>query len=324
MHHKQTMPSRKQQAWRYMQKARHSNAIPLLQEIIKSKPKDAEAQYMLGCSQASLGHWNEAIEALKHSIRIQPDVAQTHYALAGARIAAGQQAEAINSLHRALALNERMAEAHVVLANIFISEGKTDDARNSLKRALEIDPKMIDAHLGLAGIEQERGDYRESVPYLEQVLKHDANNVRALCAMADAKASLGQKKEARSFYRKALRIDHACLSAICGMALIYNFYGEYDKTTKLIDPLLKKNLYHPTLALAFLQSCHHSGQCKEAIDYTDKILEQPRLPRTAIKSLHFAAGRVLDRMAQYAAAFAHYKARNTPTISYRFSRPTCL
>ncbi len=304
------MPAGKQQARQKMSKGRYSEAIILLQKIIKLVPVDAEAQYMLGCSLARLGQLNEAIHAFEHSIKIQPNVAQTHFALSGAWLALGQQAEAINSLNTVLQLNEKMPEVHVALAKIQAKQGNIVEAHKHLERALEINPKISDASLALGSIQLESGDYKKALPYFEQALKYNSKNPEALCGMAISLGNQSRMKEARNYYRKAIRINPNNVEAVSGLAMIYNFSGEYDKAIDLIHPLLKKKIYHSTLSIAFLQSCKHSDRCQEAIDYVNEVLKQPGLSQFALKNMHFTAAEVMDRMQHYEAAFAHYKAGN--------------
>jgi tetratricopeptide (TPR) repeat protein len=306
----QAIHTGKQQAWQLIAKGRHTEAIALLRNVLRSAPNDAEAQYVLGCGHANLGQWNEAITALQSSIRLQPRVPQSHFALAGAWIALGQQDKAINSLQTTLELDDTMTQAHVALANLQITQGDSVKARGHLERALALDPNMIDAHLSLGRIEQEHGEHDKALPHFERALKSNPRNLNALCAMATSLANLTRKKDAEAYYRKALQIDPDCPEALCGLAMIHNFNGEFAKAAELIDPLLQKKTVHPALATAFVQCCKYNGRCEEAIDYINQVLQQPGLAGFTIKSLHFVAGKVLDDMGQYDAAFAHYKAGN--------------
>ena len=293
-----------------MRKGRHADAITLLQDVCSPAASNAETQYLLGCCHATLGHWNEAIKALQTSIQMQHDTPQSHYALAGAWIALGQLEAAAKSLRTTLELDETMVDAHVVLANLQISKGNSDNARTHLARALELDPKMSDAYLGLGAIELEQDNYKNALSYFEQALKCNSHNLKAMCAMATSLANLTRRDEAKAYYHKALRIDPNCVEALGSLAMIYNFNGEYAKSTRLINPLLQKNIYCSTLGVAFAQCCKHNGRCEEAIDYINQVLEQPSLTKAQIKALHFAAGKVLDSMGKYEAAFAHFKAGN--------------
>ncbi|MDH5570788.1 MAG: sulfotransferase [Gammaproteobacteria bacterium] len=308
---------KKQKAWRRMEKGDHSEAISILQKVIKSQPKDAEALYLLGCCQANRYLWKEAINSLESSIKIQPNVPQSHFALAGARIALGQLDDALNSLDTTLKLNPGLADAYVALGNIRIKQDNFIDAREHFNQALKIDSGSSDAYLGLGLLDQEAGDHKEAVVQLEKSLKYNSKSITTLCALANSLANLTKKNEAKALYRKALKIDKNCVEAQCSLAMIHNFNAEYDKAIKLIDPLLKKKILHPTLGIAFAQSCKHSDRCQEAIDYIDAILKKPGLSRFEVKGLNFAAGKILDGMKQYDSAFTHYKNGNE-AISYLY------
>jgi len=305
---------KKQKAWRKMEKGSHSEAIPLLQKVIKAQPNDAEAQYLLGCCQASRHFWNDAVRSFETSIKIQRDIPQSHFALAGTRIALGQFDEATVCLNEVLKLSPNMASAYVELGNIKVKQDDFIGAREDFDRALQIDVKTSDAYFGLGVLEQEVGDHKKAIDLFEKALKFNSKSVLALCALANSLANLTKKDEAKILYRKALKIDKNNIEAQSSLALIYNFNAEYDKAVKLIDPLLKRKIVHSTLGIAFAQSCKHSDRCQEAVEYIDIILKKPRLSRSEISGLNFAAGKVLDGMNKYDEAFSHYKNGNEAEI----------
>jgi len=301
---------KKQKAWRKMEKGAHSEAMPLLQKVIKSQPNDAEAHYLLGCCQASRHLWNEAIQSFEASVKNQNNVAQSHFALAGARLAVGQIDEAEFCIDAALKLNPNIPDAHAVLGKIKMKQDNIIEAKEHFEKAIKIDNKSSEAYFGLGVLEQESGYINKAVEQYELALKYNSKSVHALCALANSLSNLARKDEAKVLYRKALKIDKNCHEALCSIAMLHNFKGEYDNAIKLIDPLLKKKVRHSTLGIAFAQSCKRSGRCEEAIEYIDDVLKKPGLMASEIKGVNFAAGKVLDGMNQYDKAFAHYKAGN--------------
>jgi len=306
----QSLQIKKQKAWRKMEKGSHSEAMPILQKVLKSQPNDAEALYLLGCCQASRHLWNEAIKSLEASINTHANVAQSHYALAGARIALGQLDEAELCINKALKLNPNLPDAHVVLGSIKIKQNNVIEAKEHFEKALTIDNKSSEAYFNLGVLEQDDGFINKAVSKFELALKYNPKSVHALCALANALSNLTRKDEAKVLYRKALKIDKNCYEAQSSIAMLHNFNGDYDKAIKLIDPLLKKKVRHSTLGIAFAQSCKRSGRCEEAIEYIDDVLKKPGLTPSEIKGVNFAAGKVLDGMNRYDEAFAHYKAGN--------------
>ena len=310
MMNQQTLQVKKQKAWRKIEKSHYSDALLILKKLIKTQPGDAETQHMAGCCYASLKQWNEAKKHLRFSIKIQPNMPQSHYALAGVLKALGQTSESVNSLNNVLKLNNGHTEAYVALANIEIKEGKFANAGKHLQQALKIDPKMSDAYFAFGRLEQERGEHKISVSYYEQAIKHNAKSEKALCAMGNALGNLARKDEAMDFYLKALQVDPNSLESNSSLAILYSFNAEHDKAYQLIKPMLKKKIYHANLASAFARSCKHVDRCQESIDYIEMVLKQADLSNAQIKGLCFSAGKVLDSMGQYDAAFAKYKLGN--------------
>ena len=99
----QVLQVKKKKAWRKIEKGLYSDALLILNKLIKTQPGDAETQHMVGCCYASLKQWNEAQKHLQFSIKIQPNMPQSHYALAGVLKALGQTSDAENSLNNVFA-----------------------------------------------------------------------------------------------------------------------------------------------------------------------------------------------------------------------------
>ncbi len=308
---------KKQKAWKKMERGAHSEAISILNKVIKSQPDDAEALYLLGCCYATRQSWGEAISSFEKSIKINQGVAQTHFALAGARLALGQLDEAIRCLNETLKLNPSSADAHVILGDIQIKKDDFIGAREHFDKALKLNPKSSDAYLGLGLLERETGAHKKAIHQLELALKYNEKSVPAICALANSLANLTRKDEAKILYLKALKIDKNSVEAKSSLAMIYNFYGDYEKSLKLIEPLVKKQILHSTLAIAFAQSCKYSNRCEEAVDYINQVLKKQGLSRNEIKGLNFAAGKIMDNMKRYDSAFSYYRAGNE-AISYLY------
>jgi tetratricopeptide (TPR) repeat protein len=310
MYNHQHTPITRQQIVNLMQAGQHAEAIPLLQAACQSTPNNAEIPYLLGCSHARLGHWDAAVEALQHSIQLRSDVAPTHIALAGAWRALGRLDAAVASLETALQLDGNNADTHLALANEQILKGDLIDARDHLDQALALNPNMHQARLAMGHLEKTRGNYEQAIAQLETALEQEPQSLEGLCLLGSCLWILMRIPEAMASFQKALDIRPDCIDAVAGLAIAYEFTGEQDTAIALIEPLLGNGEYHIALAHAFGQTCKYTGRCREAIDYINETLKQPDLTIDSRKSLHFIAGKVLDAMEQYDAAFAHYKAGN--------------
>lgn len=289
---------------------RDAEAVPLLLHACTTIPTNAEAPYLLGCSLAKLGRWADAIAALKQCIQIRADIPQSHFALAGALIATGEQEAAATCLSKALSLNSGMIEARLALVEILIAREDYSAANEHLQRALTTHPRMSKVSLLMGQLEQASKDYKQAEGYLRHAVEQDPHSLPALCALGTCLSNLGRHQEAETVYRTALEIAPHHIDARSGLALVYEYIGEHTKAIALIDPLLGETRRETTLALAFARMCKQMGRCDEAVDYIDDTLTRPDLSRQTRATLHFDAGKALDRMEQYDAAFAHYKAGN--------------
>lgn len=295
---------------------RYAEAVPLLQSACAASPESAELHYFLGCAQARLGNNVDAATTLQYGIDLAPNVAQSHFALAGVQLALGFPNKAADSLQNALKINNAMPDVHVELAKLQIANRDFIPARDHLEQALKLKPQMGDAYLALGRLEQEMENHEKAIVYLEKALQYGPGSAHALCSMGASLVGLARMvnrvsiEEAAPYYRKALDVEPGYPDAIGGLAIIHDFTGEYDKAAELIDPLIKKGVRHAAIALAFARICRHIGRCQEAVAYIDDVLNNPGLSASTRKCLLFAAGKVLDEMRDYDAAFRYYRAAN--------------
>jgi len=122
--------------------------------------------------------------------------------------------------------------------------------------------------------------------------------------------NLSRETEAYACYERALAIDPDSVDARTGLALACEKSGNHDRAIELITPLLDRNIRHAGLAQVSARLCKRIGKCREAVGLLEAALTQPRQTRSARRSLHFTAGKLLDSLGEYDQAFAHFRSGN--------------
>lgn len=120
-------------------------AVSLLRRLVQRRPRDADAQLLLGTALALLPRRSEALEALNEAVRLRPDFAPGHNALGMALSRFVELEAARQAFERAIALDPQFAQAHVNLALVLVQLERSDDAEHHLERAIDIAGNAPDA-----------------------------------------------------------------------------------------------------------------------------------------------------------------------------------
>jgi tetratricopeptide (TPR) repeat protein/mono/diheme cytochrome c family protein len=108
--------------------------------LVRTDPKNVEAQTELGFIRFLEGKNKEAIERLTTAISLAPTNDKPHYKLGVVLRQEGRLAEAQAELETALKLNPSNNDAHGNLGVIFAEQGKLQLAEDQLRSALRINP----------------------------------------------------------------------------------------------------------------------------------------------------------------------------------------
>jgi tetratricopeptide (TPR) repeat protein len=136
----------------------HPRAVDLYLELLRRRPRHAEAANNLGTSYHALGELDRARDSYRRAIAIQPGYAAAWSNLSGVLAALGQPEEARTALAQSIRLDPSNLAAKVNLANERASRGASAEARILLEEVLRSDPEMAEAHYALARVLEARGD----------------------------------------------------------------------------------------------------------------------------------------------------------------------
>ncbi|MBF0308811.1 MAG: tetratricopeptide repeat protein [Magnetococcales bacterium] len=104
---------------------------------------NARALTMLGLSLGNQERWQEALPLLEEAVRLKPRMEQARRLLGRTLLALQHPEEALPHLESAVALGPQSAVNHLMLARAFRQLHRDDAARNHLRRARELKPNLI-------------------------------------------------------------------------------------------------------------------------------------------------------------------------------------
>jgi len=166
----------------------YRQALDIYTQVVKLKPRDADARNNLGAALYKLERFSEADEQFRKAIHLRPTYP-----------------EALCNLGAVLTWEANFTEAEV-----------------SLRRALKMSPNYLTARglLGKALLLQ--GRTREAKPHFEKALGKSANDFEALHGMGQIAMMEGRFEEAEQWFNRAMNIEASsriptALAALAGL-----------------------------------------------------------------------------------------------------------
>ena len=334
----------KQRALEQFQKGRLKKARELYEKACRQNPDDAEAWYMLGSVYGQAGAYDMAVKHLTRAAKLQPAALPVQCALGAAYKALGKLDEAEHCFRRALDIKPDFHDARLELAGILMNREKFGEAEELLRAALKAMPNNAAALHGLGEIRHARRDLEGAIQYYQQALKAAPNRPETHNRLGFALHTLGRLEEAIEHYRKAvalkpdfatayknlgstlmtagrldeadeafvkaLDIDPGFTDAIVSRASLLEKRNDPQGAYDILAPLLKRGVLHPGIGICLADICPKLERCEEAAGYLEDILAQPEIPEATREQMHYALGKLYDRLGRHDEAFRHFRKAN--------------
>lgn len=197
---------KKQQASALLQQHRLEEAKILLAQVCKTDRRDAEAWYLLGAVNHSLGSLDEAAACCRQVVDLQPGNADAHYSLGVLLQELGELENTVPHYQQALVVRPDFLEARSNLGRVFETLGRLEEAAQSYGQALNIDPKHPEVHYNLGNVLYRLGRFEEAAERFRQAIALRAGYAEAHHNLGNALLALGQADEAINCFRQAIAL----------------------------------------------------------------------------------------------------------------------
>lgn len=201
-----------EEAWSLLSKGHRAEAVQLLNQIIKARPRDADARLLLGSVLMEDGKRKESIAQLTEAVRLRPDSAKAQNALGEALNAFGEPQAALGPFEKAAALDPGFAQAQVNLGLVLLKSDEYAAAAPHLDRAVELLGRSPDAaypYYLRAKIDTERGRVKKAAADLELAVWLEPNFSEAWSDLGEARKILLDNAGALAAFRKAVEFAPA-------------------------------------------------------------------------------------------------------------------
>ena len=309
-------------------------------ELCAAYPLDADAWTKLALINRRLGMLPESERCAGRALAIDPRHAPAHHALGAALQDQGRTAEAVDCYRVATALRPEFVDAHYFLGNALRELGRFDEAIDSYRRAVRLNPDYLEALSNLGALLKEQGRYAPALKLLERARRIDPGSFRVLCNLggvlcalnrpeealphfeaaaainpdffdahlqrANTLQRLGRFDEALTSFREALRRRPDSPTAVAGIAEILEMRRELPQARALVGPLIEAGSLHPRALSVHAALAGDGAERASAASRLEGALASGRVDLIGTLHLHYALGKLYDRLGDYDKAFRHY------------------
>ena len=195
------------------QRARYSDALLLLREVVSKLPDLAMAHNSLAIVLRHLTRLEEAEASCREALRIAPEYAEVYNTLGDTLAALGRFAEAEACCREALRLQPEYAEAHTNLGMVLTALGRPDEAEICCREALRLNPGNGRAQLNLSATLAALGRPEEAEICCREALRLNPGAAEAHLSLGTVLIALNRLEEAESCYRQAVHLSGANFAA---------------------------------------------------------------------------------------------------------------
>jgi len=264
-------------------------------------PKSADARYVRGTIEQTLGETDKALAAFAEAARLQP--AEPKYTLAYAEmlVARTEPEAAVKVLQDATGQMPGRAEVYVALGDVLTALGRHGESVGAYRIAHRLDPQRDGLQERLAVTLFFSGDYAEAEPLLAELAEAKSGESAAWIVRmrTDCLMALGRIAEARRLFEAQSRAEprHASLVSLLGLAKCDILQHRLDEARTYLETALQRQPRHSEANALMGYVLLAAGRSDEALMHLRLALQDPNCAdRAAVERLFVqAGGREADR-----------------------------
>ena len=203
----------------YARKKYPGKALSLLDEAIKTNPRNTDILEMKGRICMSEKQYREALRIFDDIESITPD--QGIPLKINAYVVMKEVPKAVEQARRIITLKPNSSYGYMMLASIYESQNDLDKSVEELKKGLSKERDNLYARLVLGNLYIRKKDYPHASATIAEALRMDPDSAPACFSQGTLLEKTGKKAEAVRMYRKALMKSDNYLPALNNLAYLY-------------------------------------------------------------------------------------------------------
>jgi len=190
-----------------MEDEQFTQAIPILEQVLKEEPNTFIASLQLGRAYMALKDYQKAIMPLQNLVEKKPEDAFARYELGCALVKTGRWDDARPHFEAAVSQMTSSSMMHFYLALVYQRTSRIPEATTEFQSALQIDPDNFPANLLLGRLLIVQQHATDALPYLAKAAKLRPDSIDVHRFLSDVYRDLGQEAKAQRETDEAERIQ---------------------------------------------------------------------------------------------------------------------
>ena len=223
----------------YSRKKDPNKAISLLDEAIKTNPRNPDILELKGRIFMSVKKYHDAIKAFDDLESISPD--RGIPLKINAYVVMKEVPRAVEEARRIITLNPNSTYGYMILSSIFESQNELNKSVEELKHGLNKDKDNLQAMLMLGNLYMKRKDYPLASAIFAEAIRKNPDSAPAYFSQGTLLEITGKKEEAARNYRQALAKTENYVPALNNLAYLYSDgYGDKKEGLRMAISAFKQ------------------------------------------------------------------------------------
>jgi putative PEP-CTERM system TPR-repeat lipoprotein len=247
-----------------LRKNEYDKAIGVLDEAIKSIPKNIDAMELKGRVYLLERRYKESIIIFEEIKAINPE--KGLQLLITTYVAMQDYKSALKELEDRLKLNPDRIDLMAEVSRVYVLMKDTQRAIENAKKIISKRPDSANGYMVLSIIHESQGDLKTAIDTLKKGLEVDEKNLQVRMALGNLYAKGREYPHAIGIYNEIVQKNRNYYPAIFAQGVIYQVTGNIKEAVKKYQEILENSENHiPALNnLAFLYADGH-GSNTEAL-----------------------------------------------------------
>jgi tetratricopeptide (TPR) repeat protein len=273
-------------------------------------PQAAAIQFRRGVEALRAAQPLQAIPFLQEAVRSDPSLFGAHHALGSTLLRIGRFADASAVLLRALTLRPDSAAAWKDMAASYDRQNLHEPAIEAYRRLVELAPQSGDVLLRLAQLYTAYSRMDEASACFERAAALKPDTTQARLYRSDARLLVGDIPGAEGCAREAVALAPESGAAHATLAGLFYAQGRFDDAAVSFEAALRLNPNEGRCWIGLADCRKYSAGDDAIVERMREVLRSDRLDPFNRMAAHFALGKIFDDRAEYSSAMEQFEAAN--------------